>query len=99
MDYETLVRRVQQLILRQLELGDRLGRDAQLRAASLAEQVLATARGATTAELLRDALERLALARAEWQRAAEDPDGHGAAALAELTRDLAALHDEATRES
>jgi hypothetical protein len=94
MDRVALVRRVQHIILQQLAAGDRLGRDEIIRAASLAETVLATASGAGAAELLRDALERLAAARAEWQRAADDPDGLGDAALAEIARELAALHDQ-----
>lgn len=91
MDHEALKRRVQYLILAELAEGDRLGRDGVVRAVSLAEQVLATARGLTPVELLRDALERLAAARAEWSRSADDPDGFGAAALDELARGLASL--------
>ncbi len=91
---EALGRRIQLLILNQLDAADRLGREPALRATSLAEQVLAGASGATVAELLRDAIARVEAAREEWIERADDPDGHGAAALGELAQALTSFLDD-----
>jgi hypothetical protein len=94
MTHEALVRRIQLLILSQLEAADRLGREPALRATSLADQVLAGAHGHTAAEFLRDAAARVEAARKEWTERADDPAGYGADALAELAQELLRLIDE-----
>src|SRR5579862_2658014 len=94
MTAEALVRRLQYLILNQLDAADRSGHEPAVRATSLADQVLAGAHGPTPADFLRDALARLHAARDEWLARADDPDAHGAAALDALARELTALLDQ-----